>query len=74
MTPKTIYGMLAEFKDTKSILNAAKAVRDEGYVDFDCHTPFPVHGLDQAMGLKRSIVGYIVGIGCLTMFYQDIEI
>ena len=64
MTPKRIYGMLAEFKDTKSILNAAKAVRDEGYVDFDCHTPFPVHGLDQAMGLKRSIVGYIVGIGC----------
>ena len=27
--------------------------------------PFPVHGLDDAMGLKRSIVGFIVGIGCV---------
>ena len=65
MAPKNIYGLLAEFKDTKSILKAAKSVRDEGYLNFDCHTPFPVHGLDDAMGLKRSIIGYIVGIGCI---------
>jgi hypothetical protein len=66
VAPKNIYGILAEFKDTKSILKAAKLVRDEGYLNFDCHTPFPVHGLDDAMGLKRSIIGYIVGIGCVS--------
>ena len=64
MNDNRIYGLLAEFKGPKELLNAAKSVRDEGFIDFDCHTPFPVHGLDDAMGLKRSIVGYIVGIGC----------
>ena len=64
MSSKRIYGLLAEFKGPKELLNATKSVRDEGFIDFDCHTPFPVHGLDDAMGLKRSIVGYIVGIGC----------
>ena len=65
MTPKNLYGMIAEFDTPKQILNAASSVRKEGYVDFDCHTPFPIHGLDDAMGLKRSIVGFIVGIGCI---------
>ena len=65
MTPKQIYGILAEFKDTKSIHKEAEYVKIEGYINFDCHTPFPVHGLDDAMGLKRSIIGYIVGFGCV---------
>ena len=65
MTPKNIYGILAEFNSPKAILDAANSVRKEGYINFDCHTPFPIHGLDDAMGLKRSIVGYIVGIGCI---------
>ena len=65
MIPKNIYGILAEFENPKEILKAANAVRKEGYINYDCHTPFPVHGLDDAMGLKRSIVGYIVGIGCI---------
>ena len=62
---KNIYGLLARFDTPKEILKAASAVKEEGYIDFDCHTPFPVHGLDDAMGLKRSIIGYIVGFGCL---------
>ena len=64
MNDNRIYGLLAEFKELKELLHAAKSVREEGFTDFDCHTPFPVHGLDDAMGLKRSVVGYIVGIGC----------
>ena len=65
MNDKRIYGLLAEFKGPKDLLDATEAVKNEGYIDFDCHTPFPVHGLDDAMGLSRSIVGYIVGIGCI---------
>ena len=65
MTKNQIYGVLAEFKDPSHLLEATNNVRKEGYINFDCHTPFPVHGLDDAMGLKRSIVGYIVGIGCV---------
>ena len=65
MSDKRIYGLLAEFKGPRELLKAAKVFKNEGFIDFDCHTPFPVHGLDDAMGLKRSIIGYIVGIGCV---------
>ena len=65
MTDKRIYCLLAEFKDPKALMNAAESVKNEGYIDFDCYSPFPIHGLDDAMGLSRSIIGYIVGIGCV---------
>tara|TARA_B100002052_G_scaffold60622_1_gene53674 strand:+ start:367 stop:903 length:537 start_codon:yes stop_codon:yes gene_type:complete len=65
MTDKRIYCLLAEFKDPKALMNAAESVKNEGYIDFDCYSPFPIHGLDDAMGLSRSIIGYIVGIGCI---------
>ena len=65
MSEKHTYGILARFDGPKNLLHAAESIKEEGYIDFDCHTPFPVHGLDDAMGLKRSIVGYIVGIGCV---------
>ena len=46
-------------------MRATIKVRDYGFEKFDCHTPYPVHGLDDAMGLKRSILGYIVGAGAI---------
>jgi len=59
---KTVYGVLAEFKNSGELLHAAEKVRDAGYKDFDCHSPFPIHGMDDAMRLKRSPLGWIVGI------------
>lgn len=56
------YAVLAEFADPTQLMIAAEKVRDAGYRDFDCHSPFPIHGMDAAMGLKRSPVGYIAGI------------
>lgn len=53
-------GILAEFKNPAELVKAAEAVRDEGYEKFDCHSPFPVHGMDAAMGMKRSPLGFIV--------------
>ena len=55
-------GILAEFKDTNDLLVAAAKVRDAGYKAFDCLSPFPIHGMDEAMGLKRSPLGWMVGI------------
>ena len=52
--------MLAEFDNPDTLLTAAEKMRDAGYKHFDCHSPFPIHGMDQAMGLKRSPLGYIV--------------
>ncbi len=52
--------VLAEFDSAHDVLHAAEKVRDAGYARWDAHTPFPVHGMDQAMGLKDSKVGWIV--------------
>lgn len=70
-----IYGALAEFKDPAALLHAAEKTRKEGYQQFDCHSPFPIHGMDEAMGLKRSPLGWMVGImalsgGALGMAFQ----
>ena len=61
-----IYGALAEFKNPHDLLVAAEKVRDAGYKEFDCHSPFPIHGMDEAMGEKRSPLGWIVGLSALT--------
>ena len=67
MTKETnkIFGALAEFANPHDLLVAAEKVRDAGYNKFDCHSPFPIHGMDEAMGLKRSPLGWIVGICAL---------
>lgn len=57
---KPYYGALAEFKTPAALYKACERVRDAGYTHWDAHTPFPVHGLDRAMGLKRSLLPWIV--------------
>lgn len=57
--------ILAKFDGTAELIHAAEKIRDAGYKEFDCHSPFPIHGMDDAMGLKPSIVGKISGIGGL---------
>jgi hypothetical protein len=52
--------LLAEYDTTSGVLHAAEALRDAGYKSFDSHSPFPVHGMDTAMGLKDSRLGWIV--------------
>lgn len=59
---------LAEYDSAAEILHAAETVRDAGYKKWDVHTPFPVHGMDKAMGLKDSSVGWIVLAMGLTGF------
>ncbi len=58
--PSRIYGVMAEFETTAQITDAAKKVRAAGYQFWDCHVPFPVHGLDKAMGVKRTILPFLV--------------
>jgi hypothetical protein len=53
--------MLAEFENPARLLEAAQKLKDAGYKKFDCHSPFPIHGMDDAMGMKRSPLGWIVG-------------
>jgi hypothetical protein len=62
------YGLIATFETPASVMRAAEKVRDAGYKSWDCITPCPVHGLDKAMGVKRSIVPRFSLVGGLTGF------
>ncbi len=48
--------VVAEFAAEAPLLDAARALRAEGQADLDLHSPVPLHGADEALGLKRSIV------------------
>jgi len=60
------YGVIAEFKTPAAIMHAAEKIRDAGFRRWDVFTPFPVHGMDRAMGLKNSKVGWFAFIGGVT--------
>ncbi len=61
-----LHGLLAEFDNVDDLLAACRTVRDAGYRKWDAHTPFPVHGIDEAMGIKATILPWIVLGGGLT--------
>jgi hypothetical protein len=66
--------VVADFENPAKLLEAAQKLRDAGYKKFDCHSPFPIHGMDTAMGLKRSPLGYIVFIACMLGFLGGITL
>jgi hypothetical protein len=55
-----VFGVLAEFKTPRDLYHACERVRDAGYRRWDAHSPFPVHGLDRAMGLRPSLLPWLV--------------
>lgn len=63
------HGLIATFNTAPELYHAAEKIRDAGYRHWDCITPFPVHGLDKAMGLRRSIVPRISLAGGIAGFF-----
>jgi len=61
-----VYGLVAEFDDPDRIVAAAQKAYDAGYRKLDAYTPFPVHGLDHAVGFKKNMVAPLVLLGGLT--------
>ena len=59
-------GFLIEFETEETLKTACESVRDAGYSSWDAHTPYPVHGLDEAMGIRPTILPWIVFFGGLT--------
>jgi hypothetical protein len=55
-----VWGLLAEFASPQDLVRAAARVRDAGYTKWDAHTPFPVHGLDDAMGIRTTRLPFLV--------------
>src|ERR1700719_3292667 len=58
-----VYGMGAEFPSASALYEAAKRVRDAGFKRWDVHSPFPIHGMDEAMGLIKSWLSAVVLAG-----------
>ena len=56
---RKLVGYAGLFDDPNRLVEAAAKVRDAGWKQWDCHTPYPVHGLDRAMGLRPSPIPYI---------------
>jgi len=58
-TPR-LWGYVARFDSVEALLTAAERMRDAGFTHWDAHTPFPVHGLNDAMGLKPTRLPWLV--------------
>jgi hypothetical protein len=58
--PARTAGYLVEFSTPDALLHACERVRDAGFTRWDAHTPFPVHGLDRAMGVRTTVLPWLV--------------
>ncbi len=54
------FAMLGRFETPAGIFHACETLREKGFKNYDAHTPFPVHGLEKAMGLSPSRLPFIV--------------
>lgn len=68
LSGKEVAGVVGFFTDPTALIKATAQVRDANYESFDVFTPYPVHGLDAAQGLKRSPLPYITFIFGATGF------
>ncbi len=62
------HGAVAYFKTATEIVTAVKAARAQGFSEVETYTPFPIHGMDEHLGLKPSIVPWATFLGGLTGF------
>ena len=60
---RPIYGLMAEFDDPTSVLSAARKAYAEGYRSMDAYSPYPVHGLSEAIGFTRNQVPLLAFVG-----------
>ena len=61
-----LYGLLAEFETADALLAAAREAYAEGYREMDAYSPFPVEGLAEAIGFKKTRVPLLVLISGIT--------
>jgi hypothetical protein len=65
-TGEKIHGMMAEFATPADLVHACEKIRDAGFSAWDSFSPFPVHGMEEAMGIKRTILPVLVFCGGMT--------
>lgn len=65
-TGETVWGVMGQFDDVAEAYHAAEKMRDAGFSKWDLCAPFPIHGIEEAMGVKRTILPFIVLGGTVT--------
>lgn len=60
-----LVGVLGEFETVDSVFAAAEKIRDAGFTTWDVHSPFPIHGIDEAIGIKPTVLPWLVLAGGL---------
>jgi hypothetical protein len=63
---EVVYGMMAEFASAGQVYHAAEKVRDAGYSNWDLYSPFPIHGIEKAMGVQPTKLPLIVAAMAFT--------
>ena len=63
--PAPLHGLLAEYDNPTALVRAAKKVRDAGYAHWDTFTPFPIHGIERAMGIRMTRLPWLVFVAAL---------
>jgi mono/diheme cytochrome c family protein len=64
--PAPLHGLIAEYDTPTALVRASKKVRDAGYTRWDTFTPFPIHGIDRAMGIRMTRLPWIVLCAAIT--------
>ena len=64
--PDKVYAVMGDFAEPDELVDAGRKIRSMGYTKLDAMTPFPVHGIDEAIGIPRSKIGWIVVCAAIT--------
>lgn len=80
---RDLYGIVGEFDNVDDVVRCARAVNKAGFKRFDVHSPFPIHGIDEAMGTRPTflpwivlvcgVTGMLIGLG-LTIFTMSLDL
>src|SRR4029077_18473682 len=71
---KPAFAVIAEFSSATVLYEAAEKVRDAGFKFWDVHSPFPIHGMNKAMGLGKSCLGDLIFCGGFTGFFSAVAL
>ncbi|MEM1167124.1 MAG: DUF3341 domain-containing protein [Planctomycetota bacterium] len=63
-----LWGVLAEFDSPASVSEAAQAIREAGYTKYDVYSSYPIHEMEERLGLGLSNITYFTGAGALAGF------
>lgn len=60
MSERKLYGLVAAFDSPDGLMRAARGLREKGFQKLDAHTPFPIHGIEEVLGIRKSPLGWFV--------------